>query len=70
MRSRLFAAIALSALIAFGSLGLAACGGGSDEQEAPAAQEQAETQQPAAAPDADADEQDNCYGDDLPVTNE
>ncbi len=55
--SKRFASIVtllLAAILAFGSLALVGCGGSGDANKA----------------ESNATEQDNCYGDDMPVINE
>ena len=56
------AAIMLCLMLAFGTLALAGCGGGGNADQGAQANDQA-TQQGA-------DDQDNCYGDDLPAIND
>ena len=56
------AAIMLCLMLAFGTLALAGCGGGGNADQADKGS--------ATATQQSGDEQDNCYGDDLPAVND
>ena len=70
-------ALALAAVLAAGALSLAGCGeqeqqGTTVQSAAPAASDQAASNassDSSASTDQASGEQDNCYGDDLPVIN-
>lgn len=66
-------ALALTALLAAGALTLAGCGeqqqDNTVQSAAPAASQTAQGSSDASQVGSGSDEQDNCYGDDLPVIN-